>query len=373
MRHVEVIEAMGMLPALAQRWRPVQHRMLALLDRGNAHGKAISSAARSVRFAMQIATLATGAALVIEHAITPGALIAASVLMARLLMPFEQLVESWRRWASAHAAYGRIRDALAHGQGGRHSVALPRPEGHLVVDQLVHMLADRDRPLLKGISFTLAPGEVLGIIGPSAAGKSTLARLLVGLMPPTAGRVYLDGHCVYQWERAGFGANVGYLPQNVSLLSGTIRDNIARMADVDARLVIEAAREAGVHEMIGRLPFGYETPIGEHAQTLSGGQCQRIALARALFGNPRLLVLDEPNASLDFEGEQALLRAIRNAAQRGAAVVLIAHRPSIMSVSDKLLVLNDGCMEQFGARADILKTITPRPQVVPAALTARAG
>ena len=373
MRHAEVIDAMGMLPALAQRWRPAQRRMLALLDRGHAHAKAISSVSRSARFSMQIATLATGAALVIDHQVTPGSLIAASVLMARLLMPFEQLIESWRRWASAHAAYARIRDGLANRRAGRQDVALPRPEGHLVVDQLVYLPPDRDRPLLKGISFRLAPGEVLGIIGPSAAGKSTLARLLVGVLAPTAGRVYLDGHCVFQWERAGLGANLGYLPQNVSLLSGTIRDNIARMAEVDAGLVIEAARLAGVHDIIGRLPFGYETPIGDNGAPLSGGQRQRIALARALFGNPRLIVLDEPNANLDFDGEQALLRAIRHAAQGGATVVLIAHRPSIMAVSDTLLVLNDGAVEQFGPRAEILRTITPRPQVVPAAAGAGAG
>jgi ATP-binding cassette subfamily C protein len=364
MRHVEVIQAMGMLPALARRWRPTQRRMLAMLDRGNAHGKAISSASRSARFAMQIATLATGAALVIDHAVTPGSLIAASVLMGRLLMPFEQLIESWRRWASAHAAYGRIQDMLANPHGDRPQRALPRPEGHLVVEQLVYMPAGRDRPLLKGLSFSLEPGEVLGVTGPSAAGKSTLARLLVGILAPTAGRVYLDGQCVFQWEREDFGARVGYLPQNVSLLNGTIRDNIARMIDADPALVIEAARAADVHNMIGRLPFGYETPIGDHGWILSGGQRQRIGLARALFNHPRLIVLDEPNASLDFEGEQALLRAIRHAAQGGATVVLIAHRPSIMAVSDKLMVLNDGVIEQFGPRAQVLRSITQRPQVV---------
>ena len=364
MRHAEVIEGMGMLPALVRRWRPTQRRMLATLDLGNAHSKAISSASRSARFTMQIATLATGAALVIQHAVTPGTLIAASVIMGRLLMPFEQLIESWRRWASAYAAYGRIREALANGHGGRNQVALPRPEGHLKVDQLVYMPANRDRPLLKGLSFSLEPGEVLGVTGPSAAGKSTLARLLVGVVAPTAGRVYLDGHCVFQWEREDFGAIVGYLPQNVSLLNGTVRANIARMSDADPALVIEAARAAGVHEMIGRLPFGYETPIGENGPPLSAGQQQRIGLARALFGSPRLIVLDEPNANLDFEGEQALLRAIRRAAEGGATVILISHRPSVMAVSDKLLVLKDGTIEQFGPRAEVLKSITLRPQVV---------
>jgi ATP-binding cassette subfamily C protein len=363
-RHAEVIEGMGMLPALVRRWRPTQCRMLAMLDRGNAHSKAISSASRSARFTMQVATLATGAALVIQHTVTPGTLIAASVIMGRLLMPFEQLIESWRRWALAYTAYDRIREALANGRGGRNQVALPRPAGHLKVDQLVYMPTNRDRPLLKGLSFSLEPGEVLGVTGPSAVGKSTLARLLVGVVAPTAGRVYLDGHCVFQWEREDFGGIVGYLPQNVSLLNGTIRANIARMSDADPALVIEAARAAGVHEIIGRLPFGYETPIGENGTPLSAGQQQRIGLARALFGSPRLIVLDEPNANLDFEGEQALLRAIRRAAEGGATVILISHRPSVMAVSDKLLVLKDGTIEQFGPRAEVLKSITLRPQVV---------
>jgi ATP-binding cassette subfamily C protein len=366
MRHAEVIAAMGMLPALAQRWRATQRRMLAMLDCGSAHSKAISSASRSARFMMQIATLATGAALVIEHVVTPGTLIAASVLSGRLLMPFEQLVENWRRWAAVHAAYRRIRDVLAQPHGRRHDVALPRPEGHLAVEQLVYLPPDRDRPLLKGLSFRLEPGEVLGITGPSAAGKSTLARLLVGALAPTAGRVYLDGHCVFQWQRESFGAQVGYLPQNVSLLSGTIRQNIARMGDADPALVIAAARSAGVHDTIGRLPFGYETPLGENGMTLSGGERQRIGIARALFGSPRLIVLDEPNAFLDFEGEQVLLRAIRQAADQGATVVLISHRPSIMAVSDKLMVLNGGTIEQFGPRIEVLRSITPQPKVVAA-------
>lgn len=363
-RHAEVIEAMGMLPALVRRWRPVQLRMLAMLDRGGAHSKAISSASRSARFTMQIATLATGAALVINHAVTPGTLIAASVLMGRLLMPFEQMVESWRRWASARAAYARICNALASDRALRRSGPLPRPEGSLRVEQLVYMPPNRDRPLLKGLSFALEPGEVLGITGPSAAGKSTLARLLVGVLAPTAGRVYLDGQCVFQWNREDFGAHVGYLPQTVSLLDGTIRANIARMADADPAAVIEAARAAGVHDMIGRLPFGYETKIGEHGMPMSGGQRQRIGLARALFGHPRLIVLDEPNAHLDFEGEQALIQAVRRAADGGAVVILISHRPSIMAASDKLMVLADGAVEQFGPRLEVLRSITPKPQVV---------
>lgn len=363
-RHAEAIDAMGMLPALARRWRPTQSRMLMLLDRGNGRGKAVGAASRWARLAMQIAVISTGAVLIIDHAATPGSMIAANVLMGRLLMPFEQLIGAWRHWMSAQAARASLRDLLDASRNRRNRLTLPRPEGHLAVDQLVYVPPGQDRPVLKGLSFSLEPGEVLGVIGPSAAGKSTLARLLVGIAAPSAGGVYLDGHSVFQWERESFGAHVGYLPQSVSLLNGTVRENIARMGEADANAVIAAARKAGVHEMIGRLPFGYETPVGENGLSLSGGQRQRIALARALFGDPRLLVLDEPNANLDHEGEQALLRAIHAAARGGAAVVLIAHRPSVMMVADKLLVLKDGRIEQFGPRAEILPNITPRPQIV---------
>lgn len=357
-RHAEVIEAMGMLPALARRWERAQNRMLVLLNQGSTSARALASASRSARLGMQIAILATGAVLVIEREATPGSMIAASIIMGRMLLPFEQLVDGWRQWVFALSALRRVRELLSKGDGGRQTMPLPRPEGRLVVDRLVFVPPGHDRPVLKGISFALEPGEVLGVIGPSAAGKSTLARLLVGIWPPTAGGVYLDGHSVYQWERANFGQYVGYLPQSVSLLDGTIRENIARLTEADPHEVVAAARRADVHEMIGRLPFGYDTEIGDGGYGLSGGQRQRIALARALFGDPCLIVLDEPNANLDHDGEQALLKAIAEAKQRGATVVLIAHRPSIIQVVDKLLVLKDGAIDQFGPRTDIIQSVT---------------
>ncbi|HET8728836.1 MAG TPA: type I secretion system permease/ATPase [Alphaproteobacteria bacterium] len=363
-RHAEVIDAMGMLPAIARRWQRTQERTLGLMLRGGSNAKAIAASSRSARFSMQIAILATGAVLVIDHEVTAGSMIAASIIMGRLLLPFEQLIEGWRQWVFAHAAYKRINEILAEGRNKRQTMPLPRPDGRLTVDQLVYLPPGQDHPVIKGIAFNLEPGEVLGVIGPSAAGKSTLARLIVGVLAPTAGSVSLDGHNVYQWERESFGNYVGYLPQNVALLDGTVRDNIARMRDADPKLVVEAARKAGVHEMIGRLPFGYDTPIGESGPNLSGGQRQRIALARALFGDPRLLVLDEPNANLDHEGERALLRTIEAAKRAGTTVVLIAHRPSIVTVVDKLLVLNDGRIEQFGPRTDVIKSVTPSPAVL---------
>ena len=359
MRHAEVIEAMGMLNAFTRRWQISQQRMLERLNRGNARAKAIAAASKSARMILQIAMIATGAVLVIDRAASPGSIIAASIIMGRLLAPFEQLIEGWRQWIFAATAYRRLSEVLSSHDSGRQRIALPRPDGKLVVDRMSFVPPGTEKPVLKGISFTLEPGEVLGVIGPSAAGKSTLARLLVGVWEPTAGGVYLDGHNVFLWERENFGRYVGYVPQSISLLDGTIRENIARLADVPPEEVINAAKKADIHEMIGRLPFGYDTEIGEGGFSLSGGQRQRVALARALIGDPRLLVLDEPNANLDAMGEQALLQAILEAKRAGTTVVLIAHRPSIISIVDKILVLRDGMVDQFGPRTDIIKMVTP--------------
>lgn len=216
-----------------------------------------------------------------------------------------------------------------------------------------------NRPVLRNVTFAVQAGEVLGVIGPSGAGKSTLARLLVGVWQPTAGGIYLDGTSTYLWERESFGKYVGYVPQSVALLDGTIGENISRMASADPAEIVRAARLAGVHEMIGRLPFGYDTPVGDSAFSLSGGQRQRIALARALFGRPRLLVLDEPNSNLDHDGEQALLSAVQKVKADATTVVMIAHRPSIVAIADKLVVMKDGAVEHFGARNDVLKLVQP--------------
>ncbi|MBB4018677.1 ATP-binding cassette subfamily C protein [Chelatococcus caeni] len=371
LRHAEAIEAMGMLPALARRWRGAQVRTLDLLDTAARRGRAIHSVTRTCRYMMQIAVLSVGATLVIEQEVSPGSMIAASIITGRLLLPLDTMVDGWRSWVFAIAAWKRVRELLEKQTPVRDTTPTPRTEGDLLVDRLVYAPPGSDVPVLKGVSFALSPGEILGVVGPSAAGKSTLARLLVGVFKPTAGGVYLDGHNVFLWERGSFGEMVGYLPQNVSLLDGTIRENIARMGEADPRRVLEAARLADVHDMIGRLPLGYDTPLGDGGFALSGGQRQRIGLARALYGEPRLIVLDEPNANLDAEGEQALMRGIVAAKQRGAIVVLIAHRPSIMQVADKLLVLQDGRVSQFGPRTSIVASIHPADK--PAAAVAEGG
>jgi ATP-binding cassette subfamily C protein len=241
-------------------------------------------------------------------------------------------------------------------------------EGRLAVDRLGFVPAGTDRAVIKGVSFTLEPGEVLGIIGPSGAGKSTLARLLVGVWPPTTGGVFIDGHNAYTWERESFGRSIGYMPQFAALLDGTVGENIARLGEAGSAEVVAAARLVGAHEMIGRLPLGYETRVGEGGHALSGGQRQRIALARAFFGNPRLVVLDEPNSHLDAEGEAAMLAAVRAARDGGATVVIIAHKPSLVEAADKILVLRDGAVDSFGPRRPALEPAAAQP-----ALPASAG
>lgn len=359
LRHAETIEAMGMLPALAQRWRGRQIAMIEHLDLGTRRGKFVAALTRSLRMTMQLAIYATGAILIIKNEVTAGTLMAASILLGRLLAPFDSMISDWRQWVLAAAAWKRVRELLQARSSQRQTVPTPMTQGDLVVDRLVYAPQGAEQTVIKGVSFSLAPGEVLGLVGPSGAGKSTLARLLVGVLKPNVGGVYLDGHSTYLWERGSFGDMVGYLPQSVSLLNGTIGENIARMRKPDPHAILEAARIAGVHELIGRMPLGYDTNVADGDFKLSGGQRQRIGLARALYGMPRLVVLDEPNANLDAEGEQSLVRAIQAARESGAIVVLIAHRPSVMQIVDKILVLREGRVAQFGPRSAIAGMITP--------------
>ncbi|MBX3516877.1 MAG: type I secretion system permease/ATPase [Rhodospirillales bacterium] len=371
-RNAEIIEALGMRAAIASRWRQGQDRALMLVGAGNTAAKAISAVARSLRMMVQIAMLATGATLLISHQVSAGSMMAATIMLGRLLQPFDQLIQGWRQWCLAFGAFARLKQLLAGHVSDRLEVPAVATEGTVVIERLSFVPPGSDQALLKGISFSLTPGEVLGIIGPSGAGKSTLARLLVGVWKPSAGGIYLDGHDVYAWERTSFGRAVGYLPQNAALLEGTVRDNISRFANAELADVITAAKAAGVHEMIGRLPRGYETVIGDGAFVLSGGQRQRIALARALFGGPRLLVLDEPNSSMDAEGEQALLLAIEQARRNGTTVVIVAQRTSVVATADRLLVLREGRIERIGPRREVAKDYAapaPRRSIGPAAVT----
>ncbi|HEY0837796.1 MAG TPA: type I secretion system permease/ATPase [Azospirillum sp.] len=354
-RHGEVLEAMGMTQAVTRRWQRSQNRFVDLMIRSHDRAKLITAVSKGIRMGLQVALTAVSVIVILNHSASPGSMFAAMLIMARALMPFEQMIEGYRQWVFAYAAYRRLRALLARTDSRRHGLDLPRPDPRLKVERLVFVPPGGDRAILKGISFQLEPGEVLGVVGPSGSGKSTLARVLVGVWEPTGGGVYLDGHSVYTWNRESFGQYAGYLPQSIALLDGTIRENIARMQDSDAQDVIEAARRADVHEIIGRLPFGYETHIGDANFVLSGGQRQRIALARALFGRPRLIILDEPNSNLDQAGETALVQAIQAAKADGATVVIIAHRPSVLATVDKVLVMRDGTVEHFGPREEVVK------------------
>lgn len=358
LRNAEVVQALGMFQALKARW--LQERQTVLGHQAVASDRAalITSISKVLRLFLQVAILGAGAALAIQQLITPGAMFAGMILLSRALMPVEQAIAAWRPLMSARESVRRVNALLADHPPREAGMPLPQPAGRLAVERVIFVPPGTDRPALKQVSFALAPSEALGIIGPSAAGKSTLARLLVGVWQPAAGSVRLDGADVSAWDRVDFGRHVGYLPQDVELLAGTIHENIARFGEARSEDVIDAAEKADVHQMILHLPEGYDTEIGEGGAVLSAGQRQRIALARALFGKPRLVVLDEPNSNLDSEGEEALVECLVALKEAGTTVVIIAHRPNILNTVDKMMLLRDGAVELFGPRPEVMARMT---------------
>lgn len=357
LRHAEAVEAMGMLPALVRGWRQSQGEMLDLAYSAHVKARVLLVITKGLQKSLQMATVATGAFLVLAGEVSPGVLFAGMILTSQAVSPFAGMVETWHSWVSAAHVWARLKRLMQDQVSLRQTMPSPVGDGNLVVENLVYVPEGQDIAVLRGISFELSPGEVLGIAGPSGAGKSTLARCLTGVLKPTLGGVYMDGHSTYLWERSSFGRAVGYLPQSLSILNGAVREVIARMQDGDPRDIILAARSAGVHDLIARLPHGYDTPVVEGGHLFSGGQLQRLALARALYGEPKLLILDEPNSNLDQTGEQALIEAVAEARKRGAIVIMIAHRPSVMSVADKLLIMENGRISQFGARTEVVSSI----------------
>jgi ATP-binding cassette, subfamily C, type I secretion system permease/ATPase len=352
-RNAEVVVSMGMTQAALASWQERHDELLAARTRLGTASARLAAAARITRQGLQLAMLAIGAWLVIGADASPGIMIAATILLGRALQPLEQLVGGWKALLDARGAWRRLNERASIGRGDR-GLELPAPAGRLELERVVFGPAPMRPALIKGIAFTLEPGESLGLVGPSASGKTTLLRLILGLWKPQAGCVRLDGADISLWERGALGKHVGYLPQDVALLGGTVAQNIARLGPVDSARVVAAARLAHAHDMILRLPQGYETEIGEAGAVLSGGQRQRIALARALFGDPRLVVLDEPNANLDAEGEAALQAALRELKARGVTVIMAGHRPALMSQLDKLAVLNGGVLEAFGPAAAVV-------------------
>ena len=363
-RNADSITAMGMLPALARRWRETTMRGADLqLSAIDAAGS-ISAAAKAVRLMLQAAMLGVGGYLVIRNEMSAGSIVAASVVLARGLAPIEQTIGAWRAFVGARTAYRRLDDLLAGAPSAAAGTALPRPAGRIDVDKVNYVPPGVRLPIVRNMSFHLDAGDVLGVVGPSGAGKTTLVRLLVGSLPPTSGHVRLDGADVTSWPDADRGRHVGYLPQSVELFAGTVRDNVARLGDAEDDAVIAAAQLAGAHRTILGLPKGYDTPIGEGGVPISGGQRQRIGLARAVFGDPALLVLDEPNAHLDGEGEQALARAVTRMRDQGATVILIAQRVGMVALAGKVLVLKAGAMDAFGPRDEVLRALRrPNPNL----------
>lgn len=373
LRNAEVIEAMGMLGNLKARWFEKQVRFLALQGEASDKAGAISATTKAFRVAVQSLVLGAGALLVIQGTLTPGGMIAASILLGKALQPVELAIGVWKQLLSARTAYHRLEEMLQLFPAREEGMSLPRPRGNLLVEGVTAAPPGGKNVVLKQVAFQTQPGEVIGIIGPSASGKSTLARLLVGVWPAAAGKVRLDGADVYTWGKEELGPAVGYLPQDIELFEGTIAENIARFGEVDATKVVAAAQLAGVHEMILRFPNGYDTEIGEGGSHLSGGQRQRIAFARAVYDNPSFVVLDEPNSNLDDAGEAALIQAVRQLKAQGTTVVVITHRTNIIAAVDKILLLVDGAVQMFAPRDQVLQTLQQKAAGAAAAPQPQAG
>ena len=340
--NADTIIAMGMRPNLIQRWREMGVRSRQLTDSATDTSGSIGAVAKSARFGLQVAILGVGAYLVLLHEMSAGSMIAAAIILSRALAPFEQLIGSWRLFTGARSAYRRLKELLAMSPDAGGGIHLPRPEGRIDVEGVLYVPPGVPVPVIKQMSFRLDGGEILGVVGPSGAGKTTLVRLVVGSLIPTTGHVRLDGADIRTLADEDRDRYVGYLPQNVELFAGTVRDNIARLGHAEDEEVVAAAKLAGAHEMVLRLPNGYDTRIGAGGVPVSGGQRQRIALARAVFRNPAFIVLDEPNAHLDSDGERMLAQTLVQLRELGATVVLIAQRAGIMTHVDKMLVVRDG-------------------------------
>jgi len=363
LRNAEVIESMGMLNTLMGRWSVRQRNVLLLQSQASDKGGIVSSISKTFRMLIQSLILGLGAYLAVNHEISPGLVIAGSVLLGRALAPIDLIIGSWKGFIAARSQYDRLNTTLDKLQAEPERMALPAPQGNVVVENLIMSAPGSKTPILRGLSFGVPAGCVVGIIGPSASGKSTLARALMGVWVPQNGVVRLDGADISNWDKEHLGPYLGYLPQDIELFEGSISENIARFAEVDAELVVKAAKTAGVHEMILLLPSGYDTVIGSEGVNLSGGQRQRIGLARAIYGTPRLILLDEPNSNLDEVGERALAAAIQELKQTGATIFVITHRTTILSQLDRLLVMNAGSIGLYGPRDQVMEELKKQQQV----------
>lgn len=361
LRNAEVIEAMGMLPQIRKRWFDLHHEFLQQQAQASDRAGLMAGLTKFVRIAMQSLVLGFGALLTIEGEMTAGMMIASSILVGRALAPVELLIGNWKQLISAKAAYDRLQELLAVHPERKQGMPLPPPKGDLSLYSVSAVAPGTRNLILNNINLVVKAGETVAVVGPSASGKSSLARLLVGVWPAASGTVRLDGADLYQWSKDELGPYIGYLPQDIELFAGTVAENIARFGELEPDKVIKAARMAGMHELILQFPQGYDTPLADAGSSLSGGQRQRIGLARALYGDPSFIVLDEPNSNLDDVGEKALVDAVKELKARGKTVVLITHRMSSLSVVDKMLVMQEGTVKLYGPRDQVLAALKPPP------------
>ena len=363
-RNAEVLHAMGMVEALRERWSKHHESVLAWQAAASNKAGLLVALAKFHRMLTQSLVLGLGAYLVLERQISPGMMIAASIIVGRALQPVEIAIGNWKGFTNMRAAYARVQGLLREFGPDPNRMALPRPNGHLSVENIVAFAPGRTIPILKNISVNIPAGAAVGIIGPSAAGKSSLARVMTGIWPAAQGNVRIDGSEINHWDQNDLGKHIGYLPQDVELFAGSIAENIARFSEIEDAKIIAAAMMAGVHEMIQRMPEGYNTQIGDGGQALSGGQRQRIGIARTLYNDPCIIILDEPNANLDTAGEEALVSALAKLKEQRRTVVVVTHKMNILSSVDFILVLQDGVVQMGGPRDEILQKLMT-PKVVP--------
>jgi len=360
--NAEVVESMGMLGKMRNLWQERQNNVLILQSIASDRAGVLTSLSKTIRMLMQSLILGVGAYLTVQQEITPGLMIAGSILLGRALAPVDQMIGAWKSFVAARGQYSRLSEMLENISDDSDRMSLPDPKGNIQFDNVIVAPPGSRLPALKNISFVAQAGDTVGILGPSAAGKSTLARALLGIWPTVGGKVRLDGADIFTWKREELGPHIGYLPQDIELFEGSISDNIARFGEVDAKQVVIAAEAAGVHKLILELADGYDTIIGAQGGGLSGGQRQRIGLARALYGAPTLIVLDEPNSNLDDVGEKALAASIQTMKARGATIFIITHRVNILSQVEKLLVLSQGSLQMYGPRDEVLKALQQQQQ-----------
>jgi len=354
LRHSETVEALGMLDHLRRHWNVLYKDQLDQSVNAQHLQHQVQAFIKFVQYSQQSLILALGALLAIQGEISVGAMVASNALVSNALRPISILVSTWKQFADAKSSYERLEILLdQHPERTAHLVRA-QMSAQITVKNLVATAPQRKTPILKNLNVTFKPGEVVAIVGPSGAGKSTFARCLIGIWPEVSGQVLIDGSPIEHFSRDDLGPHIGYLPQDIELFEGSIAENIGRFGKIDPSLVIEAAKHTGIHDMILRFPKGYDTPMGEAGSMLSGGQRQRVGLARAIYGHPELIVLDEPNANLDDVGEAALIRAVQLLRERQCTVFMVVHQRNLLSVADRVLMMNDGTITQFGTLADIV-------------------